>query len=42
MTETYLGYRPGDGDTEWGSFFNPEMAPLPRHRDRSRTRSAGR
>jgi len=31
MTETYLGYRPDDGDTEWGSFFNPEMAPLPRH-----------
>lgn len=31
MTGTYLGYRPGDGDTEWGSFFNPEMAPLPRH-----------
>lgn len=31
MTETYLGYRPGDSATEWGSFFSPEMAPLPRH-----------
>ena len=27
----YLGYRAGDDDTPWGSFFNPEMAPLPRH-----------
>jgi hypothetical protein len=27
----YLGYRDGDADTPWGSFFNPEMAPLPRH-----------
>jgi len=31
MTETYLGYRGDDADTAWGSFFNPEMAPLPRH-----------
>jgi hypothetical protein len=31
MAETYLGYRPGDGDTAWGKFFNPEMAELPRH-----------
>lgn len=31
MAETYLGYRAGDSDTEWGSYFNPEMAPLPRH-----------
>ncbi len=31
MTDKYLGYRPGDGDTAWGSFFNPQMAPLPRH-----------
>ena len=31
MAGTYLGYHPGDADTEWGSFFNPEMAPLPRH-----------
>lgn len=27
----YLGYRPGDNDTLWGSFFNPQMAPLPGH-----------
>ena len=31
MGGTYLGYRPGDSDTDWGSFFNPEMAPLPAH-----------
>lgn len=31
MAETYLGYHPGDSDTEWGSFFDPDMAPLPRH-----------
>ena len=28
---TYLGYRGADADTASGSFFNPEMAPLPRH-----------
>lgn len=27
----YLGYRPGDDATAWGNFFNPQMAPLPRH-----------
>jgi hypothetical protein len=27
----YLGYRAGDQDTPFGKFFNPEMAPLPRH-----------
>lgn len=27
----YLGYRDGDVDTAWGSFFDPQMAPLPRH-----------
>ena len=31
MADTYLGYRTGDADTEWGSFFNPEMAPLSSH-----------
>ena len=31
MADTYLGYRPGDGDTAWGKYFNPEMADLPRH-----------
>ena len=31
MAETYVGYRPGDGDTAWGKYFNPEMAELPRH-----------
>ena len=31
MAGTYLGYRTGDAATEWGSFFNPEMAPLPSH-----------
>ncbi|WP_232067741.1 DAPG hydrolase family protein [Mycolicibacterium tokaiense] len=28
---TYLGYRGNDADTSWGSYFRPEMAPLPRH-----------
>ncbi len=27
----YLGYRAGDGDTEWGDFFDARMAPLPGH-----------
>jgi hypothetical protein len=27
----YLGYRGGDADTAWGSFFDPHMAPLPAH-----------
>lgn len=27
----YLGYRPGDADTAWGTFFDPHMAPLPGH-----------
>jgi len=27
----YLGYRDGDADTGFGEFFNPQMAPLPRH-----------
>jgi len=31
MTKTYLGYRGHDADTEWGSFYNPVMAPLPAH-----------
>ncbi len=31
MAGTYLGYRTGDAATEWGSFFNPEMAALPSH-----------
>ncbi|WNG82289.1 hypothetical protein C6A86_000805 [Mycobacterium sp. ITM-2016-00316] len=28
---SYLGYRGGDADTPFGDFFNPQMAPLPRH-----------
>jgi hypothetical protein len=28
---TYLGYRGDDHDTPWASFFEPRMAPLPRH-----------
>lgn len=28
---SYLGYRSGDADTDFGRFFNPEMAPLPAH-----------
>ncbi|MCB0946244.1 MAG: hypothetical protein KDB49_15265, partial [Mycobacterium sp.] len=31
MAGTYLGYRAGDADTEWGSFFRPEMDPLASH-----------
>ena len=31
MAETYLGYRPGDEDTPWGKYFNPQMGELPRH-----------
>jgi hypothetical protein len=27
----YLGYRGGDADTPFGRFFEPHMAPLPRH-----------
>ncbi len=27
----YLGYRGGDADTAFGRFFDPQMAPLPRH-----------
>ena len=27
----YLGYRPGDGDTPFGKYFQPTMAPLPVH-----------
>ncbi len=28
---TYLGYRDRDADTGFGTFFRPEMGPLPRH-----------
>ncbi len=28
---TYLGYRPGDADTPWGKYFDPQMATLPSH-----------
>ena len=28
---SYLGYRDDDADTPFGRFFNPDMAPLPRH-----------
>ena len=28
---TYLGYRDGDADTPFGAFYQPHMAPLPRH-----------
>jgi hypothetical protein len=31
MAATYLGYRAGDADTPWGNYFDPQMAPLPRH-----------
>lgn len=31
MADSYLGYRRGDSDTAWGSFFDPQMAPLPAH-----------
>lgn len=30
-TRAYLGYRGDDGDTEYGAFFDPQMAPLPAH-----------
>jgi hypothetical protein len=30
-SETYLGYRADDYDTPFAEFFQPEMAPLPRH-----------
>jgi hypothetical protein len=30
-SDAYLGYRNSDADTAFGKFFNPEMAPLPRH-----------
>ena len=29
--DAYLGYREGDADTPFGKFFQPQMAPLPRH-----------
>ncbi|MDZ7883384.1 MAG: hypothetical protein U5N53_10945 [Mycobacterium sp.] len=28
---SYVGYRGDDADTPFGDFFNPQMAPLPRH-----------
>lgn len=28
---SYLGYRPGDADTPFAEFYQPEMAKLPRH-----------
>ncbi len=31
MVTTYLGYRGGDAQTPWGRFYQPTMAPLPRH-----------
>ncbi len=31
MGQDHLGYRPGDVNTAWGKFFNPDMAPLPAH-----------
>jgi hypothetical protein len=31
MADEYLGYRDGDADTPFGKFFQPGMAPLPRH-----------
>ena len=31
MTDEYLGYRDGDADTPFGKFYQPAMAPLPRH-----------
>ena len=31
MARAYLGYRGADGDTEYGSFFDPQMAALPVH-----------
>lgn len=29
--DRYLGYRDDDADTPFGKFYNPDMAPLPRH-----------
>jgi hypothetical protein len=29
--DAYLGYRDGDADTPFGTFFQPQMAALPRH-----------
>jgi DAPG hydrolase PhiG domain len=29
--DEYLGYRDGDADTPFGKFYQPDMAPLPRH-----------
>ncbi len=29
--DRYLGYRDGDADTPYGKYFQPVMAPLPRH-----------
>jgi DAPG hydrolase-like protein len=29
--ETYLGYRAGDADTPYGTYFDPQMAALPQH-----------
>jgi hypothetical protein len=31
MADEYLGYRDGDANTPFGKFFQPNMAPLPRH-----------
>ena len=31
MSQVYLGYRDGDADTDYGAFFDPEMAALPDH-----------
>ena len=31
MAQAYLGYRDGDADTDYGAFFDPEMAALPGH-----------
>jgi hypothetical protein len=30
-SDLYLGYRNDDGNTPFGKFFRPDMAPLPRH-----------
>src|SRR5690606_39927013 len=31
MAHAYLGYRGDDGNTEYGGFFDPQMAALPAH-----------
>jgi hypothetical protein len=31
MADGYLGYRAADAGSPWAEYFNPEMAPLPRH-----------